>query len=569
MHRLLYLRGLTLVLLLSACLSRTAAGQSFAPTKIEYSTGARPYSIVVVDVNGDGRPDLMTANQDASNASVRLASGAPGGFATTVADFATGSLPRSIAVVDVNADNRPDLITADYNSNTVSVRLASGAAGSFAATKSDYATGTGPQHVAVVDVNGDGRPDLLTANSGPGNASVRLASGVPGSFATTKTDYAAGAGSMSVAVADVNADGRPDLITANSNADQVSVRLASGGAGSFAATKTDYATDAGPRSIAVVDVNADGRPDLITANFTAGNVSVRLASGQVGEFATARTDYATGAGPQSVAVGDVNTDGRPDLITANFTAGNASVRLASGAAGSFAATKVDYVTGSNPCSVAVADVDADGRPDLVTANSGTSNVSVRLNTTPVPLPVELVSFVVEVQGVGALVRWATASEKNNDRFEVEASTDGHVFTRRGTVAGSGSSLQPRAYQFIDEPLGRYAAPVVYYRLRQVDAGGTSQYSPVRAVAVPPDAAVPPLVVYPTLAEAGQPLRYTCRSSYLTMEARLEVYDAAGRRMSQQLATASGVLEIKDLSPGWYWVRLVTARGSAQALFYRS
>jgi hypothetical protein len=101
-----------------------------------------------------------------------------------------------------------------------------------------------------------------------------------------------------------------------------------------------------------------------------------------------------------------------------------------------------------------------------------------------PLPVELLSFTAERQGNDALLRWTTASEKNNDHFDVESSPDGRTFRRIGTVAGQGSSTQRHEYELPDPNLARYAAELVYYRLRQVDRDGTFSYSPVRTVQVP-------------------------------------------------------------------------------------
>ncbi|MBH8557013.1 T9SS type A sorting domain-containing protein [Hymenobacter negativus] len=101
-----------------------------------------------------------------------------------------------------------------------------------------------------------------------------------------------------------------------------------------------------------------------------------------------------------------------------------------------------------------------------------------------PLPVELLSFTAERQGPDALLRWTTASEKNNDHFEVESSPDGRTFQRIGTVVGQGSSTQRHDYSLPDPNLTRYAAELVYYRLRQVDRDGTFSYSPVRTVQVP-------------------------------------------------------------------------------------
>ncbi|MDO7854743.1 glycine-rich protein [Hymenobacter sp. CA1UV-4] len=109
--------------------------------------------------------------------------------------------------------------------------------------------------------------------------------------------------------------------------------------------------------------------------------------------------------------------------------------------------------------------------------------ALTLSNINAPLPVELTRFTAEPQGDDALLQWATASEKNNDHFEVEASADGHAFRRIGTVAGHGTSTQPQQYQLVDKAIARYAADPVYYRLRQVDVDGTVSYSPVRQVRV--------------------------------------------------------------------------------------
>jgi hypothetical protein len=102
-----------------------------------------------------------------------------------------------------------------------------------------------------------------------------------------------------------------------------------------------------------------------------------------------------------------------------------------------------------------------------------------------PLPVELLHFTAERRGPDALLRWATVSEKNNDRFEVESSPDGRAFRRVATVfSKNGNSPQRQDYTLTDPNLTRYAADVIYYRLRQVDRDGTAQYSPVRTVAAP-------------------------------------------------------------------------------------
>ena len=155
-------------------------------------------------------------------------------------DFATGSLPMTVAVGDVNGDFKPDLVVANQGSSTVSVLLGNGAGG-FGA-KTDFATGAFPYSVAIGDVNGDLKPDLVVANSGPGTVSVLLGDGAGGFGA--RTDFATGAHPQSVAVGDVNGDGKLDLVTANFYAHTVSVLLGNG-AGGFGA-KTDFATGPSP-----------------------------------------------------------------------------------------------------------------------------------------------------------------------------------------------------------------------------------------------------------------------------------------------------------------------------------
>src|SRR6266545_553989 len=249
-------------------------------------------------------------------------------FASSAPSFAVarnypaGREPASVATGDLNGDGKPDLATANGIANTVSVLLNKGD-GSFQA-KLNYQTGREPASVAIGDLNGDGKPDLATANANAaGTASVLLNKG-DGSF-QAKLDYRTGPVPFSVAIGDLNGDGKPDLATANGvDANTVSV-LANKGDGSFQARR-DYRTGRSPVSVAIGDLNGDGKPDLATANFDMSTVSVLLNRGD-GSFPP-KLDYGTGRGPTSVAIADLNGDGKPDLATANFNlAGTVSVLL--------------------------------------------------------------------------------------------------------------------------------------------------------------------------------------------------------------------------------------------------
>ena len=160
-----------------------------------------------------------------------------------------------------------------------------------------------------------------------------------------------------------------------------------------------------------------------------------------------------------------------------------------------------------------------------------------LSNTNAPLPVELTRFTAEPTGGDALLRWVTASEKNNDRFEIEASADGRLFRRIGQVAGQGSSAQPQEYQLTDLNLARYAASPVYYRLRQVDADGTATYSPVRTVAVPPGSPAV-LALFPNPTPGAATLTGAQPGAAVTM------LDALGRQVLAATADATGTAALR-------------------------
>ena len=188
-----------------------------------------------------------------------------------------------------------------------------------------------------------------------------------------------------------------------------------------------------------------------------------------------------------------------------------------------------------------------------TANINQTGIFTVSNITA-PLPVELTRFAAEPQGGDALLKWSTASEKNNDHFDVEASADGREFRRIGTVAGHGTTTQAQDYQLVDKNIARYAADLVYYRLLQVDTDGQEVVSPVRTVQVKALAGLT-AAAWPT-PFAGTGLTLNIRAA-AAGPAMLLLHDAVGRTLrSQQLdlpagSTTLALPELARLATGVY------------------
>jgi Domain of unknown function (DUF4347)/FG-GAP-like repeat len=334
--------------------------------------GTYPSSVTLGDVNGDGKLDLLTANSNSNNVSVRLGDGL-GGF-TGSTNVGVGTYPSSVTLGDVNGDGKLDLLTANSISNDVSVRLGDGLGGFRGST--NVGVGTYPKSVMLGDVNGDGKLDLLTANTMSNDVSVRLGDGL-GNF-TGSANVGVVLSPYFITLGDVNGDGKLDLLTANNGSNDVSVRLGDGLGDFTGSVNVGSDIDLSPQSVTLGDVNGDGKLDLLTAHSTSNNVSVRLGDG-LGGF-TKSTSVGVGRAPSAITLGDVNGDGKFDLITANVTSNDVSVRLGDGLGG-FTGS-LDIGVGSLPFSVTLGDVNEDGKLDLIVANYGSSNVSVLLNTTP-------------------------------------------------------------------------------------------------------------------------------------------------------------------------------------------
>jgi parallel beta-helix repeat protein len=430
-------------------------GNGTFATQVSTTVGTTPTGITAADFNGDGKPDLAVTNNGLTTASVLLNSGT-GTFPSVSSTLTTATGPFAITSADFSGDGKPDLAVTNNGSTSMSVFINSGT-GTFAA-KVDSTTGGNPQGITSGDFNKDGKPDLAVSSVSASNVSIFLNSGsgiFPGTASSTAT---AGTSATGVITADFNGDGYPDLATANLVA-TISV-IPNNGNGTFG-TKVDYATTNTSKELTSGDFNSDGFPDIAATNYFSNtgtaisvfinivssgftsstttqltakqaiisdsgkvgllvqgaNVSdnifqaqsssgqllasidgtgrltvgggpvyqVQLAQDQQLAFNT-KVDYTSGTSPNSIDAADVSGDGKPDFVTTNSGTNLASVFINSGlGSGQFGAsppaatTRVDYTTGAGPGGANIADVNNDGKMDMIVSNYNSTTVSVFIN----------------------------------------------------------------------------------------------------------------------------------------------------------------------------------------------
>jgi hypothetical protein len=348
-----------------------------------------PGEVVIGDMNKDGKADLVVSSGQSRSIAVLLGRGNGQFQTARYTQLTVSESPGEIALADLNGDSFLDLAFVTHDSYVVTLLLGDGKGGLSLSPNSPIVMKDGQHPhthgLAIGDLNGDGKLDLTTVNNADNDVSVALGDG-HGNFTNAPgSPFAVGPSPYPHALGDVNNDGRLDIVstataTGPARAQQLPFSraltlLLNDGRGGFRSSQLPLRTGQ-PWFVAIADINGDGKGDLVATHHEQNALTVMLGDGRGGFIEKSESPFDCGHNVFHIVIADVNRDGKPDVVAA---AGDGfRVMLGDGRGNFKAAINSPFVTGKGIWRLAVADLNRDGRFDVVTSNAESNTVSVLL-----------------------------------------------------------------------------------------------------------------------------------------------------------------------------------------------
>lgn len=374
-------------------------------TRTSSATGTGPALVARGDLNNDGLPDMVVTNFSSNSLSVFINNSTPGtvGFESPIV-LAMGPNPNGVLIIDVNSDGKQDIVATNIiNYFSVFLNTSTSSTLTFAARVDVNlpALNVFPRSIYAADFDGDGKTDLVTAdnnkyidfstNTSYGTISVNRNNGMGSNLSfEVPVAYNTGEYPRSIFSADLDGDLKPDIAVCNHITPSIGLFLNNSTPGSINFSSQPALTIGGRgEQITLADIDGDGKKDIIASVlFGAGGVHVFRNISTPGSIRFASPVNVLSGGPLDIAVGDIDGDGKPDLAIANVNTGKVSVHKNTSNTGSISfATKIDYAGASNGetlIGVAIGDVDGDLFPDLTVTNTTANLVTILRMAAKIP-----------------------------------------------------------------------------------------------------------------------------------------------------------------------------------------
>jgi gliding motility-associated-like protein len=371
---------------------------SHLSSPVAFNTGSNPQNIAVADIDGDGKNDLLLGNMSSNTLSVLRNTAILGSINTssfaTKADFNTSASARLISIADFDGDGKLDVAVPTYNGIMLNVFRNTSSVGAISfASKLDLNLPGEGFNSAVGDFNGDGKPEIAVVSLTTGYVSVFPNNSTVGSLNFgTRIDLNNGTSPTSVDIGDIDGDNKPDLCVSYAATNNLVVyknNYTTGILSSSAFASPVNLSITNPVCVKIFDVDGDGKNDIGVTNVPGTNrfsvfrnvTTVGVINGS--SFASAIHIIVGGGTPQFFSIGDFNGDGKPDIVTPNSSSNNLSLLKNNSSVGNIIFSEsILASTGALPTGSVIADIDGDDRPDIAICSQNSNVATVFRNIPP-------------------------------------------------------------------------------------------------------------------------------------------------------------------------------------------